>query len=175
MRLSLVDSNPEVAEALVRAFAPYPEVQVSCADLLSLAEGTAVSPANSQGFMDGGIDRQYVEFFGKEIEARVRDAILRREHGSLPVGASLIVGTGHPRIPNLIVATTMISPEHVDPANAYRAMRAVLRIAAQHATVVDCVFCPGLCTGVGHAAPNVSAENMAEAYRDWQHASNVED
>jgi O-acetyl-ADP-ribose deacetylase (regulator of RNase III) len=90
-------------------------------------------------------------------------------------GASLIVKTGHPRIPLLIVATTMISPEHVDPDHAYRAMRAVLRLATQHTTVVDRVFCPGLCTGVGHASPDVAAKNMAEAYRDWKNASSVAD
>jgi O-acetyl-ADP-ribose deacetylase (regulator of RNase III) len=170
MRLSLIDTNPDVADALARAFAPTPEVHVSCGDLLERAEGTVVSPANSQGFMDGGIDRRYVDFFGTDLETRVRDAILRRDGGTLPVGASLIVQTGHSRIPYLIVATTMTSPEHVDEGNAYRALRAVLRIASQHATVVNQIFCPGLCTGVGLADPMAAARNMAAGYLDWKGA-----
>ena len=44
--------------------------------------------------------------------------IPRRPEGHLPVGASLVVRTGHERIPHLIVAATMLSPETASPTTA---------------------------------------------------------
>jgi hypothetical protein len=60
-------------------------------------------------------------------EDLLAEAIARRPEGHLPVGASLVVRTGHPRIPYLIVAPTMVLPEAVSADHCYRAMRAVLR------------------------------------------------
>ncbi len=56
MRLYLVDADEAVAFALRKAFHSVPEVVVSQADLLRVAQNTVVSPANSYGFMDGGVD-----------------------------------------------------------------------------------------------------------------------
>lgn len=135
---------------------------------MELAENCLVSPANSYGFMDGGVDSAYRDFFGGRIELKVQEAILRRPEGHLPVGASLIVRTDHPRVPYLIVAPTMTMPEVVEPRNCYRAMRALLRVAGEIDDVGRNVFSPGLATGVGRVAPDVAALMMAEAYRDWK-------
>jgi hypothetical protein len=72
----------------------------------------------SQGFMDGGIDRVFVSFFGVGIETKVRDAIARFPEGRLQIGSSLIVSTGHAVIPFLLVAPTMEAPEAVQKAYA---------------------------------------------------------
>jgi len=118
-------------------------------DLLRVARDCVVSPANSYGFMGEGIDDAYRNFFGAAIEQTVRDAILRRPEASLPVGASLVVRTGHSRVPYLRVAPTMTMPEPVESTNSYRAMRAMLRVV--HTIPQDDIniFCPGLATGVG--------------------------
>ncbi len=50
MKLTLVDSDHRVAEALNGAFRLWPEVMVLHGDLLAVAENTVVSPANSLGF-----------------------------------------------------------------------------------------------------------------------------
>lgn len=168
MRLHLVDLNPEVVAAWQEAFRSFPDVTVRQGDLLTLAENAVVSPANSFGFMDGGIDRAFVAFFGSQLQVRVQDAIARRPEGYLPVGASLVVQTSHARIPYLIVAPTMLGPEAVGSDNSYRAMRAVLRIAAQFPEVGHEVYCPGLGTGVGGVRPDEAATEMARAYADWQ-------
>ena len=167
MRLVLIDDSADVVSALRVAFAPHREVEVNDGDLLARAENAIVSPANSQGFMDGGFDRELVRFFGPAIERRVRDAIALRPEGQLPIGASIVVRTDHPRVPWLIVAPTMISPEFVEPQNAYRAMRAVLRLMAQVPELTRGIFCPGLCTGVGGVEPTLAAREMATAYSDW--------
>ena len=59
-RLHLVDINPAVADALRVAFARWTSVDVQCRDILDVAFDTLVSPANSYGFMDGGIDLHYI-------------------------------------------------------------------------------------------------------------------
>jgi O-acetyl-ADP-ribose deacetylase (regulator of RNase III) len=171
MRLYLVDADETVAFALREAFRSFPEVSVSHADLLAVAQNTVVSPANAYGFMDGGIDAAFRNFFGAAVEGRVREAIGRRPEGYLPIGASLVVQTGNARIPHMIVAPTMLAPEAIDSQNCYRAMRAVLRIAAAQEKVGRAVFCPGLGTGVGQVLPAEAAREMAQAYGDWKKAA----
>src|SRR5262249_27630188 len=100
-----------------------------------------------------------------------RSAIARRPEGYLPIGASLVVPTGNRRIPHLIVAPTMLAPKPIDSQNCYRAMRAVLRIAATHEEVGRAVYCPGLGTGVGQVSPANAAREMAQAYSDWKKAA----
>ena len=168
-RLLLVDRNPELVSALTLAFAAYPEVQVLEDDILRVAQGCLVSPANSAGFMDGGIDRLYLEFFGLGLQARVQDAIHRRYKGPMPIGAGLAVPTGHAHIPYLIVAPTMVSPERLDDARPCgMAMMAVLETARRNRSVIDRVYCPGLGTGVGALSPADASTEMALAYGRWR-------
>ncbi|MEZ4298780.1 MAG: macro domain-containing protein [Polyangiaceae bacterium] len=170
LRLHLVDLDLRVVTALQQAFSSFPEVTVAHADILTVAHHVVVSPANSHGFMDGGIDRAYAQFFGPPVARRVRDAALRRPEGHLPVGAAVAVPTGHPRIPYLVVAPTMVSPEHVPATHAYRALRAALRLVATDTALHGDWFCPGLTTLVGGTKPEHAAAEMAEAYRDWMAA-----
>lgn len=168
MRLHLVDTNEDIVAAWREHFREFPEVDIQGGDIMTIAEHCLVSPANSHGFMDGGIDGVYLSFFGAQIEQRVQEAVARRPEGILPVGASLVVTTGHARIPYLIVAPTMTMPEPVASENCYRAMRAILRIATAEYSVGRDVYCPGLGTGVGMVAPAMAASAMAGAYRDWK-------
>jgi O-acetyl-ADP-ribose deacetylase (regulator of RNase III) len=116
--------------------------------------------------MDGGIDAAYAAAL-PDAERRVRDAIARRPEGLLPLGAAVIVPVSHARIEYLIAATTTPMPEAVDSDSAYRAMRAVLRIAAANPERARSIYCPGLCTGVGMVPAAAAAEAMAAAYGDW--------
>ena len=156
--------------AWTEAFADFPEITIRHADILDVAHNTIVSPANSSGFMDGGVDAAYLNFFGPTIQTKVRDSILLRPEGHLPVGASLVVETGHNRIPYMIVAPTMMTPESVAADNAYRSLRAVFRIVEGEPIVGRSIFCPGLATGVGNVEPTDAAAAMVEAYRDWKNA-----
>ena len=72
-----------------------------------------ISPANSFGFMDGGIDSLYRSYFGRHVQDRLQKLIRDRHYGELVVGAAEIVDTDNPRIPYLIAAPTMRVP---DPA-----------------------------------------------------------
>jgi O-acetyl-ADP-ribose deacetylase (regulator of RNase III) len=167
MNLHLVGQNPSLVDAWRHSFHGFPEVEIAQADILTVARHCFVSPANSHGFMDGGIDASYRAFFDPGIECTVREAILLRPEQMLPVGASLVVQTGHPRIPYLIVAPTMEMPEPVPPIHSARALRAVLRLVGQHPELGDDIYCPGLGTGVGQIDAAAAAEQMASTYRDW--------
>ena len=168
MNLHLVDFNGSLVNAWVKAFEAFREVTIQQGNLLTVARNCVVSPANSYGFMDGGIDAWYRAFFGAQIERTVQDAINRRPEGQLPVGASLVVRTGHETVPYMIVAPTMTVPEQVESRNCYRAMRAILRIAGTDGAVGLDVYCPGLATGVGMVPPEHAADEMAQAYGDWK-------
>jgi O-acetyl-ADP-ribose deacetylase (regulator of RNase III) len=170
LQLHLVDHNPVLVAAWRECFRSFPEVAIRQGDLLAVAENAVVSPANSFGFLDGGIDRAYLAFFGLHIQERVQQASAARPEGHLPVGASIVVRTGHGRIPFLILAPTMLLPEVVAEDHSYRALRAVLRLAGHDAGVGRMVFCPGLGTGVGGGAPDAAAREMAQAYQDWKDA-----
>lgn len=167
MKLHLVDINETLVEQWRIAFTPFPEVAIECADILAVAHHCLVSPANSHGFMDGGIDDQYRYFFGAQIERTVQEAILRRPEQMLPVGASLVVPTQHARIPWLIVAPTMEMPEAVPAEHSGRALRAVLRLVRRHRELDSDVFCPGLGSLTGRVPPDLAAREMALAYSDW--------
>ena len=167
MKLVLVDQEPGLVDCWKKEFAAFPEVEIVCGKILSLAHNAIVSPANSYGYMDGGIDELYLQFFGLQIQDRVQDAISRRQEGFLPVGASLVVKTGHPMIPYLVVSPTMLIPEAVPASNCFFAMAATLRTASRAAEITH-LYCPGLGTGVGKIPFDVAAEEMENAYRKWK-------
>lgn len=166
MKLHFIDKDGDVAAALSSAFAAFPEVSVSCGDILEIAEICVVSPANGYGYMDGGVDAAYRRYFGSALEDRVRSLIAARPEGYLPVGANLVVGTGDSKIPFMIIAPTMLMPEGINALHAARAMHAVLRAQATHSSVLTSIFCPGLATGVGCVPPDEAAAAMASAYRE---------
>jgi O-acetyl-ADP-ribose deacetylase (regulator of RNase III) len=126
------------------------------------------------GFMDGGIDRHYAAFFGPTLAERVRDAVLAQPEGHLPIGAAVAVPTGHIRIRHLVLAPTMISPEHVPAVNAYRALRAALRLMTRSPELGPILYSPGLTTLVGGVAPADAANEMALAYADWKTATRTQ-
>lgn len=97
------------------------------ADILRAAHTSLVSPANSYGYMNGGIDLAYRFHFGIQIEHTVQAAIKKTAGPYLPVGQALLVPTGHDVIQTLIVAPTMFIPEPIDEEDCESATRATLK------------------------------------------------
>ena len=134
-----------------------------------------VSPANSFGFMDGGIDMAISKFFGWHIQARLQKRIQTKHHGELLVGAAEIIATDHPKIPYVISSPTMRVPMILkDTVNVYLAIRAVLLLVKYGkfedgtaiADKVRVVALPGMGTGVGNVTPEVFARQMKRAVED---------
>ena len=108
MRVLFRDLDPDVATALALAFATQPLVDVLCEDIFATRAADAiVSPANSHGWMDGGINLAYIQRFGDDLERRLR-LMIRQDHaGLLPVGHALASKTDAVDIPWMISAPTM--------------------------------------------------------------------
>ena len=55
-KLYLIDSKPELCDKWRQVFSSYPEVEVLTGDYFQQSADAIVSPANSFGIMDGGLD-----------------------------------------------------------------------------------------------------------------------
>lgn len=169
IRWILRDLEPQLIQAWEEAFLNCSDVDVSRGDILTADADAIVSPANSFGFMDGGLDLVYSQAFGWDLEAAVREALFRDYDGELPVGQALLVPMSHPRFRYLICAPTMRVPHRVDKTvNSYLAFRAIMRATREHNATrpdpIHAVACPGLGTGVGAMPPRRCALQMREAY-----------
>lgn len=139
-----------------------------------------VSPANSFGFMDGGIDLVYSQHFGWGAEDLLRQLIRDRHHGELLVGTAELVETGNLVHPYLIAAPTMRVPMVLGPqtVNPFLATRAVL-LLVKHGVfrsgefagkriseLVQTIAFPGLGSGVGQVPAEICARQMRAAIEE---------
>ena len=132
-----------------------------------------VSPGNSYGQMNGGIDGAISAAF-PHVQRAVSKAIAERYHGYQPVGTAEVVETGDQHCPYLVHAPTMRIPMRLragmDVA-IHDAMWAALLALERHQIARDRVAtlaCPGLGTGFGGVSPQRAAHLMGTAYRLWR-------
>jgi O-acetyl-ADP-ribose deacetylase (regulator of RNase III) len=170
VRVSLCDRNPDVARALASQFQDIVGVEVLEGDLLELDCDAVVSPANSFGYMDGGIDKHIDRFYDGEAQRAVLALIAERFYGELPVGSAAVLRMATRRFSYLVVSPTMRVPgdDLGGTLNVYLAMRAALAAILDQnrggAGRIESVAVPGLGTGVGGMAPGESALQMRAAY-----------
>jgi O-acetyl-ADP-ribose deacetylase (regulator of RNase III) len=178
-RLVLVAVDDDLARAWARLSRDLPGVEVHRGSIMDVACDAVVSPANSFGFMERGIDEAYLQGFGVGVAARVRDRILEHHGGELLVGEAEIVETGDRNVPFLICAPTMRIPMRlVDTVNPYLAARAVFRLV-EHGHFLGAPFpgvavrdlvrvlaMPGLGTGTGGVAPETCAGQVRAAFEE---------
>lgn len=177
MRLVLAATEPSLADAWSAECGSLPNVSVHRGSILDLDVDAVVSPANSFGFMEGGIDGVYRRHFGGHIQERLQALLRARHDGELPVGQAEIIATDHPRIRYLVSAPTMRVPMTVaGTLNPYLAARAVFRLVKQGvfapgsggeghvSSRVASLAMPGLGTGVGGVPPLACARQVRLAY-----------
>jgi O-acetyl-ADP-ribose deacetylase (regulator of RNase III) len=190
MNIILADINEEIVQSWRKRFAEMDDVSIHQGSIFDVECDAIVSPANSFGFMDGGIDLRISEYFGWHVQESLQEIIRTKHCGGLLVGDAEIVESKHPKIPYVIAAPTMRVPMNIaDTINAYLAVRAVI-LLVQHGhladgrvvkEVVKTVAFPGMGTGTGHVAPHICAFQMKEAIKDvlygnfeypasWRHA-----
>lgn len=161
MKLTLFDMNAKVRNAWSSPFSDVP-VEITCDDFRTLTADAIVSPANSFGFMDGGIDLAYSEYFGRDVQKSVQEFIHQTQLREVLVGQATAVPTGNDRIPYLICAPTMRIPSTItDSVDVYLATRAALMVARMQGWSV---LMPGMGTGVGGVEPGEAARRMRQAY-----------
>lgn len=170
MKLILVAPNPALAAAFRESFHYLPDVKIINDSFEAVSEyDCLVSPANSFGLMDGGIDAAIIRYFGKELMVRVQERILAEYLGEQSVGTCLIVETKHPKHPFLAHTPTMRVPISVKGTDIpYVAMWAMLLEVRRHnlhqKRKIETVLCPGLGTGIGKVPYTEAARQMALAY-----------
>jgi O-acetyl-ADP-ribose deacetylase (regulator of RNase III) len=150
-------------------FAGAPDVEVIEGDICQVACDAVVSPANSFGFMDGGLDYHLSTRFGWDLQERLQRQIASRPLQELLVGEAIVLPTGDAKVPWLISAPTMRVPMRLrQSVNAYLAMKAILSSALAHrdTPAMETIAIPGLGTGCGGMARDAAARQMAQAYRE---------
>ena len=176
MNIILTSVESGLADAWDRFCGDLNCVTIHRGSVFELSCDAVVSPANSFGFMDGGIDMLYSQHFGWQVQERLQEAIRENHHGELLVGMAEIVETDNPGLPFLIAAPTMRVPTILrDSVNPYLAARATL-LLVKHGTFtngtyvgepiadyVDSIAFPGLGTGVGRVGPNTCARQVRAA------------
>ena len=179
MNIILTSVEPELANAWERFCGDLNCVTVHRGSIFDISSDAVVSPANSFGFMDGGIDMLYTQNFGWQVQERLQEAIRERYHGELLVGQAEIVETDSPDLPFLIAAPTMRVPMILrDSVNPYLAARAALLLVKQDrfsagtyagekiSDYVESIAFPGLGTGVGRVSPDTCAHQIRAAIED---------
>ena len=157
-----------LGNAWVNEFTDAENVEIIDGDICRTDCDAIVSPANSFGFMDGGLDYVLSEHFGWDLEADLQAEIKQLPEGELLVGKALVVATGDEKVPWLISAPTMRVPMNFNihtSINAYLAMKAIL-IAAKAHPEIESVAIPGLCTGVGKMPFHTASRQMFRAYEE---------
>ncbi len=170
VKVTLVDINPKMIAAWRETFEENPEVEVVHGSMLDQPVDAWVSPTNSGGRMDGGLDAVIKSFLGPGIEHAVQKRIGALYQGAMPVGHATCVPTGRPSPRFLISTPTMVaSSEDVsDTMNvvlaAAAAFQAVHQQNAVQAGSIGSVALPGLGANTGRVPAEICADLMWTAY-----------
>jgi O-acetyl-ADP-ribose deacetylase (regulator of RNase III) len=168
MKIILSAVQPLLIEAWRDIFVEQENISIVEQDITKIECDAIVSPANSFGFMDGGLDYALSERFGWDLEKRLQKIIKELPLGELLVGEALILETKDEIVPYIISAPTMRIPTNFNidtSVNAYLAMKAILS-KAKSEEKINSVAIPGLCTGVGSMDPTIAAKQMFQAYKE---------
>lgn len=169
--LILCDVNAELCARWREAFAGVDSslsrhVTIRHGDIFNMKADAVVSPANSFGFMDGGIDAAYTKVFGSYLQNDLQAVIQRLPHRELLVGEATTIYMRPPSpFRAMISAPTMRTPRVIVDYDAVRlATRAALREAkGRH---FENMVMPGMGAFSGKVPADECARQMRKAYDD---------
>jgi O-acetyl-ADP-ribose deacetylase (regulator of RNase III) len=172
VRVTLVDINQTMVEAWKSTFEENPEVEIVRGSMLEQPVSAWVSPTNSRGSMDGGLDAVIKKHLGAKIETSLQQQIIRQHGGlALPVGHAVCVPTGQMQPRYLISTPTMVgsSEDISDTLNVALACAAAFQaIHIQNSAEpgsVRSVALPGLGANTGKVPVEICADLMWTAYQ----------
>lgn len=167
MKIQLIDNSQEMCEAWEYQFKGCNDVTIFHGDLFEKSTDCIISPANSFGFMDGGLDLLISEIMGWQIQERLQKEIREKYFGELLVGQAVLIDSNFISIPFLIAAPTMRVPMILkDSVNVYLASRAIFLLLKQNHHRISTVTISGLATGIGQVPYDICAKQMKQAYDD---------
>ncbi|MBZ0119346.1 MAG: macro domain-containing protein [Sandaracinaceae bacterium] len=170
IKVVLVDVNPKMVAAWRETFEDNPEVEIAHGSMLDQSVSAWVSPTNSAGRMDGGLDAVIKGYLGGTIEHAVQKQIAQLYSGAMPVGHATCVATGRTQPRYLISTPTMISSSEdvSDTMNvalaAAAAFQAVHMQNAREPGSIRSVALPGLGANTGRVPVEICADLMWTAY-----------
>ena len=166
MKIQLVDINPVMCNFWKLHFSDCEDVEVFCGDFFTLPTDCVVSPANSFGFMNGGLDALITKKLGIKTQEKLQKKIQEEFNGELLVGQATLIETEFPEIPYCISAPTMRVPLLLTGSvNVYLAAKAVFILLLQNPQI-QTVTISGLGTGVGKIPFDICAKHMRQAYNE---------
>lgn len=134
-----------------------------------------VSPANSFGFMNGGIDAVYMKMFPgieKLVQQKIKSFGIKStlDRYFLPVGGATIVPIDDNNV--LICCPTMIFPQNiVQTSNDYVCTKLIFELVDKYNKTaknkIETVIIPGIGTGVGEIPFERCTNSMYRAYDDF--------
>jgi len=172
MKLILCDLNINLIKSWHKFFNQDLNIEIINSSIFDIKCDALVSPANSFGFMDGGLDLKISQFFGWQVQEKLQKIIKETYHGELIVGMAEIIETGNNKINYVISAPTMRVPMILkNSVNVYLATRAVLVLVKYGKfkngnlikEKVKRVAIPGMGTGVGQVPYEICALQMKRA------------
>src|ERR1700682_38693 len=92
-KIYLIDRSSVLVEEWKAQFSDCPIVEALAGDYFQKPADAIVSPANSFGIMDGGLDLAIRDQLGFGVQTALQELIVAKHHGELPVGCALIVST----------------------------------------------------------------------------------
>jgi O-acetyl-ADP-ribose deacetylase (regulator of RNase III) len=165
-KIILVDINRQIVDEWRKVFGALHGLEIICGNIFDQEVDAIVSPANSFGYMDGGLDGKIRDFFGQQIEEKVQSKIRTDFSGEILVGQSFSIETKHQKIRHLIVAPTMRLPSSiVGTVNAYLAKKSILKTLLAEDSIRS-IAIPGLGALSGKLEPRIAAVQMFYAYSD---------
>ncbi len=170
VKIVLVDINPKMIEAWKESFEEHPEVEIVQGSMLDQQVSAWVSPTNSAGRMDGGLDLVIKNHLGQQIQNSLTTEITSKHHGALPVGFATCIPTGRTVPSHLISTPTMISSSEdiSDTMNVALACAAAFQAVNMQNMAspgsVRSVALPGLGANTGRVPVEICADLMWSGY-----------
>ncbi|MCB9640102.1 MAG: macro domain-containing protein [Myxococcales bacterium] len=180
IKVVLVDLNREMMKAWREVFRKHEgdleslelELEIRSGSILKQEADAWVTPTNSQGEMDGGLDLVLLNHFGDQIQESVQAAIKEQFEGFLPVGAATCVETGA-EVPRYLISTPTMNTSSEDISGTVNvalacaaAFQAIHIHNAQHPeSPIQSVAIPGLGAQTGQVPVEICAELMWSGYK----------
>jgi len=164
----LVDRNQEMVDAWKHEFREYDNFEFHCCDVFDQSADFLASPANSFGFMNGGIELAYSNTMGWHIQEAFQKLIKEEYDGEMLVGQACVLDTDFEKFPKIILAPTMRVPMYLDGTpNVYLSAKAIFLAFKRNSVEGQTCLIPGLGTGTGYVPYKTCAQKMRMAYEDF--------
>lgn len=166
MKIQLIDRNQGMCDQWKLQFKDCDDVIIHCGDFFSLPTDCVVSPANSFGYMDGGLDMAISKKLGWQVQEKLQKQIKEKHLGEILVGQAELIETDFEEIPFCISAPTMRVPLIlINTVNIYLASKAIFNLL-KNENRIGTVTISGLGTGVGRLPYDICANQMRQAYEE---------